>query len=171
MGPPSLTGPAVFPTVRSPETSPDRVTLIARANTRSCVGVKSLMSVRGCVKVPEGVLLRHLNYVFSMCCGIIGRSFRDIFLWKCALVLKPHYPNILCSGQAQLLHRLPTTQRTLSAALAAATGQLPRDWLFFDQAGGSSSQRNPGRCSTIWAARANRCPPRGRPRSDSCARQ
>jgi len=34
-----------------PETSPDRVTLDrCSANTRSCVGVKSLMSVRGCVK-------------------------------------------------------------------------------------------------------------------------
>src|SRR5215469_150071 len=52
----SLTGACRRDDSQAPETSPDRVTVIACANTRSCVGVKRLMTAPGCVKARECIL-------------------------------------------------------------------------------------------------------------------
>src|SRR5579864_5758933 len=50
---------------RAPETSPDCNLVAARANTRSCVGVKSLMTPRKCVKISGCILSCHFYHYFS----------------------------------------------------------------------------------------------------------
>ena len=49
------------------------------ANTRSCVGVKSLMSVPGSVKLHSSILCVIFLLVLSICYEIIGRRTHEIF--------------------------------------------------------------------------------------------
>ena len=76
-----LTGTAaVYFGSQVPETSPDRVTLVPLvANTRSCVGVKSLMTASGVVKLRGRILSYHFYSYFSCCYDVSGRSFDDYF--------------------------------------------------------------------------------------------
>src|SRR5256885_907943 len=93
-----------FQTARSLN-PPDRVTLDRSvANTRSCVGVKSLMSVPGSVK-PDGFILWCIFLLLlSMSYEIIGRRTRETFFQNCARVSRRPTP-ISCT---QTKHRFCT---------------------------------------------------------------
>jgi hypothetical protein len=80
------------------------------------------MSMPGCVKIAAVIFIGHFSQVFLDVYDIFGRNFHDIFRRNVSLVTEPANPNILCPGRAQVLHSLPTTLRTLSAALTAARG-------------------------------------------------
>jgi hypothetical protein len=86
---------------------PDR-TLYRCANTRSCVGVESLMTVSRCVKVLGPVFIDLFFLLISILNDITGCDFHHKFSPPRVPGIIAGKPHILCPGGAQLLHRLPT---------------------------------------------------------------
>jgi hypothetical protein len=74
------------------------------------------MSVPGCVKIAEALFAGLFFSVFLIAYDIIGSGFHYIFFRTVSLVADSANPNILCSGQAQVLHSLLTALSTLSSA-------------------------------------------------------
>src|SRR5215472_8996334 len=64
------------------------------------------MSMRGCVKIEIRILSHHFKSDISYTYGILRSKLHDNSLGAAALGRSTPDPHILCSGRAQVLHRL-----------------------------------------------------------------